>query len=587
MAASAYYHKKRRKRHTMTRKKKINPLLIIIPAVVVVAAVLLIVLLSPKKEPEQNIRYLASSSARVPYYYVNDEEHRLIRSSQMLQRGTPVNDLKKSYTENGIEYAVIEYNGENYYISSSSMVDDPQDVIQETEVWVRTSATVYENESGPEIASFAKKGTRLSVQGYDEIQEDGSIHKYLVNFTDVTGKNVTGWVYGKYMAATEKEALQVNTEIYEIHKNRVYSGRDLHGGSPTSLDWYPVEKPIFPDNPICDYCSGMYITSKALDHIDDYIEIAKANGVNCMVINIKGETGMSYPVEEIKEISPTSYKLIYFPTAESFQKAVKKCQDAGLYCIGRIIMFNDSVYALDHPEECIESSSANQLWPSAYSRNCWYFNLLLATAAVKLCGFNEIQFDYVRFPEEAYSMSESGDTDFKNVYDEEKDEVIQNFCYYAADVLHELGVYMSVDVFGECASPYITAYGQYYPAISLVVDAISAMPYTDHYGREVDTWTDAYATLYDWGLKAAERQSEIPTPAIARTWVTCYDVPYWNPTVTCDAGYIADQAQALADAGLSGGFMTWNGVSNLEKYKVIADAWDTVYTQQTPRIQKY
>ena len=45
------------------------------------------------------------------------------------------------------------------------------------------------------------------------------------------------------------------------------------------------------------------------------------------------------------------------------------------------------------------------------------------------------------------------------------------------------------------------------------------------------------------------------------------------------------QAQALADAGLPGGFMTWNGVSNLEKYKVIADAWDTVYTQQTPRIQ--
>ena len=145
----------------MARKKKFNPLLVIIPAVIVIAAVLLIVLLAPKKEPEKNIRYLASSSARVPYYYVNEEENRLIRSSQMLQRGTPVNDLNKSYTENGIEYAVIEYNGENYYISSSSMVDDPEDVIQETEVWVRTSATIYENETGPEIASFAKKGSCL------------------------------------------------------------------------------------------------------------------------------------------------------------------------------------------------------------------------------------------------------------------------------------------------------------------------------------------------------------------------------------------------------------------------------------------
>ena len=569
----------------MIRRKRLHPLLIIIPVLVIIAAVLLIIFLTPRKEAVENLRYLASSSAKVPYYYVNEEENRLIRSSQCLMRGTQVNDLCQSYTENGVSYAIIEYDGEQYYISESCLVDTPEDVIQETEVYVRTSATVYEHDSGPEIASFAKKGTRLSVIGYDNIQEDGSIHKYEVEFTDNTGKNVTGWVYGKYMAATEQEALAVNTEIYEIHKNRIYSGRDLHGGLPTTLDWYPVEKPAFPDNPICEYASAMYITSKALDHIDDYIEIATKNGVNCMVINIKGETGMSYPVEEIKEISPTAYKTVYFGSAEAFRTAVQKCQDAGIYCIGRIIMFNDAVYALDHPEACIESSASNQTWPSAYSRDCWYYNLVMAISAVKLCGFREIQFDYVRFPEEAYSMSESGDTDFKNLYDEEKAEVIQNFCYYAADVLHEIGVYMSVDVFGECASPYVTAYGQYYPAISLVVDAISAMPYTDHYGHEVDTWTDAYATLYDWGSKAAARQSEIPTPAIARTWITCYDVPYWNPTVICDAGYIADQAQALADAGLTGGFMTWNGVSNLEKYQLMAPAWNTVYTAQTPRIQ--
>ena len=44
-------------------------------------------------------------------------------------------------------------------------------------------------------------------------------------------------------------------------------------------------------------------------------------------------------------------------------------------------------------------------------------------------GFNEIQFDYVRFPEDAYNMSIKGNSDFKNKYDEEKAEAVQNFLF--------------------------------------------------------------------------------------------------------------------------------------------------------------
>ena len=192
-------------------------------------------------------------------------------------------------------------------------------------------------------------------------------------------------------------------------------------------------------------------------------------------------------------------------------------------------------------------------------------------------GFNEIQFDYVRFPEDAYNMSQNSSTDFKNKYNEEKAEAVQNFLYYAADQIHKENVYLSVDVFGECSGTYVTSYGQYWPAISNIVDVISSMPYTDHFGRSVDTWSNAYQTVNNWAKGAAERQKEIPTPAVARTWITAYDTPYWNPTVTYDATKISDQARALSNAGLKGGFITWNSSSNINKYNQIKSAFSKDY----------
>ena len=165
----------------------------------------------------------------------------------------------------------------------------------------------------------------------------------------------------------------------------------------------------------------------------------------------------------------------------------------------------------------------------------------------------------------------------RNAYDEEKAEAIQNFLFYATDQIHKEGAYLSVDVFGECSSEYVTSYGQYWPAISNIVDAVSSMPYTDHFGRNYDTWSNAYQTVYNWAKGAAARQTEIPTPGIARTWITAYDTPYWNPTVVYGASKISDQAQALVDAGLEGGFITWNSASNIWKYRQIQDAFSKDY----------
>ena len=170
-------------------------------------------------------------------------------------------------------------------------------------------------------------------------------------------------------------------------------------------------------------------------------------------------------------------------------------------------------------------------------------------------------------------MSKSGVADFRNKYGEEKGQAVQNFCFYAADQIHEAGAYFSVDVFGESVYGYMTAYGQYWPGISNIVDAISAMPYTDHTGGK-GAWTDPYKTMKNWGKRAKKKQDILQSPAVARTWITGYNTPYWAPTENYGEAELKAQIKGLEDAGLDGGFIPWNVVNSLEKYKQYKAIWN-------------
>ena len=157
------------------------------------------------------------------------------------------------------------------------------------------------------------------------------------------------------------------------------------------------------------------------------------------------------------------------------------------------------------------------------------------------------------------------------------------------DMIHRKNVYVSVDVFGESSYGYVTSYGQYWPAMSNIVDVISSMPYTDHFSfNDEDSylWENPYNTVYNWAVGAAGLQKTIATPAIARTWITGWDVPYWNPTTYCGPDYLAAQAQALWDAGLTGGFMAWNIACDPYRYDYISWAWAKDYAHSDGTIYR-
>lgn len=514
--------------------------------------------------------YLAGDTNKVTTY-IMDEDNSFKENSELF-RGKKVIYSGKKVNMNDNEYLLIKFDNKEYYVNAKQLVKNVKDVVLEKERYVRTSVTVYENETDSKIASFIKKGNKLDITGYDKLLDDGNVNMYKIKYNDTEG-----YVYSKYLVNDKESADSVYNEngVYDIHKDRKFKGRELYGGKASTLDYYPYERVEFEDNKLLKKAKTMYLNAGTIGSIDSYLKIAKENGVNAIVVDIK-DGALAYSSNIAKEISPTAYATAINDNS-SYKSAIDKIKDAGIYAIGRIVVFNDVHYGKDHPEDCISSTASSRLWPSAYSRGAWYYNVELAKEAVKEMGFNEIQFDYVRFPEDAYNMSIKGNSDFKNKYDEEKAEAVQNFLFYATDQIHKVGAYLSVDVFGECSGEYVTAYGQYWPAISNIVDAISSMPYTDHFGRSVDTWTNAYQTVYNWAKGAAARQKEIPTPAVARTWITAYDTPYWKPTVIYNASKIEDQVKALYDAGLDGGFITWNSASSLAKYEQIKTAFNKDY----------
>lgn len=549
------------------KKRRVNPvkvgIVIGISAIIVVLAVLL--LGKGKDIINKEAMYLASSDKVVKLYIQDDDGN--LKKDKDLVRGTKVSSYKDTITKDNKSYTKIDYDKSIYYVDSGSLVKDAKSAVLEKVKYVRTSVTVYQNSEDSKIESFIKKGNKIDVTDYDKLLEDGSVNMYKIK-----NDNTEGWVYGKYLVNDEETANEVYNEnsVYDTHKDRKYGLRELYGGKASTLDYYPYERVEFENNKLLKSAKAMYLNAGTIGSIDSYLKIAKENGVNAIVVDIK-DGALAYSSEVAKEISPTAYKTAINDNS-LYKAAIDKIKEAGIYAIGRIVVFNDTHYAKDHPEDCINSTG----WPSAYSRNVWYYNVELAKEAAREMGFNEIQFDYVRFPENAYNLS-IAKADFKNKYDEEKAEAVQNFLFYATDQIHKEGIYLSVDVFGECSSEYVTAYGQYWPAISNIVDAISSMPYTDHFGRSVDTWTNAYQTVNNWAKGASARQKEIPTPAVARTWITAYDTPYWNPKVIYNASKIEDQVRALYDAGLDGGFITWNSASSLAKYEQIKSAFAKNY----------
>ena len=480
--------------------------------------------------------------------------------------------------KDGVTYYLTYLDSLKYgYVSEDNLTDNPNDVMRETSVFVRTPQNLRLDPETVELGGLLEKGTELKIVGYDYMT-DGVVHLY-----EVTNGEETGYISGEYTASTQESAMEVYDRFgtYMIHAGRA----DRYGGGDgESLDYYPRQKASFTENVMPEHVYALYLTCDpdVLGNIDAYIAYAKTTKINAFVVNIMDGTSIGYDSEVFREYSPTADSYAN-NTQEEYKTCIQKIKDAGFYVIGRLTTFNDSFFVSDHPEYAISDASGDPLyiagsyWPSAFCRYVWEYKVELAKEAVSLFGFNEIQFDYVRFPDGTYYYEEDGNIDYRNEYDETKAQAIQRFLMFACDELHDVGVYVSADVFGETSGSYVTAYGQYWPAISNVVDVISGMPYPDHFAQNgtYRPWEHPYETLLDWAKNAVKRQTETPSPAIVRTWIQAYDAirPPYN---TYGAEEVSGQIRALLENGLDGGIMAWNAMCSIPKLETLKPAFDAL-----------
>jgi hypothetical protein len=232
--------------------------------------------------------------------------------------------------------------------------------------------------------------------------------------------------------------------------------------------------------PLPDEVRGVHV-SMALaglpGKLEQYIAMKEA-GLNTIELDVKDENGdVGFPAAVPLAHKVGSARRYYDP-----ERAVAKIHAAGLYLIGRVVTFEDPMLSAGEPSLAIRRAdgsrwlnSAGLGWTNPYDKRVWKYNVDIAEQAAKL-GFDEIQFDYVRFP----SDGDLSQIRYPGVHTQPMGWTIPMFLKYARSRLKPLGVRLSVDVFGLSATRNL-GIAQFPRRIAPFVDTIYPMVYPSHY----------------------------------------------------------------------------------------------------------
>lgn len=313
---------------------------------------------------------------------------------------------------------------------------------------------------------------------------------------------------------------------------------------------------------------GLYLTGwtvGSMSKVNHYIELAKNSEINSYVIDIKdddGYVGYESGIPAVRQIKAWQPKY-------DADKVIQAFHENNIHLIGRIVCFKDPILSSRKPELAIQNSNGgiwkdrNGLtWLNPYNKESWPYLLDIAKEAVKK-GFDEIQFDYVRF-------ANDGDKKAMNFGDasQSKYEAIDAFLAYARKELKDTAV--SADVFGIiCESPADTeGIGQNLEYIGKDIDYISPMAYPSHYAvgqvvngvKYMKPDLDPYGVVYNTLLKAKNRISKIDgykasvRPYIQNFTASWLGSGYYQPYGT---EQIKQQIKAVYDAGYNE-WLVWN-----------------------------
>lgn len=345
-----------------------------------------------------------------------------------------------------------------------------------------------------------------------------------------------------------------------------------HGYAPMSVDLSqgrPTELKLRPNNVRALYLTYYGVGDEGI--LQHALQVIDETEANALVIDIKGDRGWIVYESKVPMVQTIGAQQdIQIKDIKALLDVLKQRE---IYTIARIVTFKDDPLARARPDLAVHDGRNGGLWidgeglawTDPFKEEVWDYNIALAVEAANL-GFDEIQFDYVRFPTDP----SAGTTVDATVFSREnlmanRVEAISAFLKKADEALKPTGTALAADIFG-----YVTwrtddmGIGQHLETLGSLVDYICPMVYPTLYWDGIPRMdggdpfeTDAPAHPYEivhLSLKEAESRLQ-GARAKLRPWLQYYndyilDIPY-------GAHEIELQKQATYDTNLDG-WMMWD-----------------------------
>ncbi|MEY8394080.1 putative glycoside hydrolase [Lachnospiraceae bacterium 45-P1] len=324
---------------------------------------------------------------------------------------------------------------------------------------------------------------------------------------------------------------------------------------------------------------GIYISgpmSGSTELFQNILDSMEGTEINTVVIDFKDDQGrITCQID-----SPVATEIgACRPYVKDIRSLISSLKERGLYVIARVVAFRDPYLAEQKPEWSLHLADGSlyrdrqgMAWVDPYRIEVWDYLVEVGTAA-KEVGFDEVQFDYIRFSTEG--------TMKQVVFDEEvtkgrsKTDAITEFVKYAYENLASQGLFVSADVFGTIIDSEIdaNAVGQIYTEMAKHLDYICPMIYPSHYGagnfgldypdkQPYETVLAALQKSKTVMEQAAEADGHVSSQAVVRPWLQDFTASYLGEGKYISYGYeeIQKQIQAVKDAGYDE-WMLWSAAN--------------------------
>jgi len=285
--------------------------------------------------------------------------------------------------------------------------------------------------------------------------------------------------------------------------------------------------------------------------LDEYLDLERV-GLTALELDVKDENGqIGFASRDV----PLAAKVGAARDFYSPRAVARLTHERDVYLIGRVVVFEDPILSRARPDLAIRRSdrsvwrdSAGLGWTNPYDRRVWDYNVDVAVAAAR-AGFDEIMFDYVRFPSDGDVQSAV----YGNRGVLTKREAVPAFLRYAAARLGRYDVRISAAVFGLSATRDL-GIGQLPRRMAMHVDALYAMTYPSLFGPGELGLADPSAAPGETVSRALRRFE------ITLRGMHVLVVP-WVQDFTFTTPFGLEQVRAQIDAARRAGakgFMLWN-----------------------------